>query len=619
MLTKIREKAQGVFAWVILLLITVPFALWGIQNYMDAGKEAPVVSVGDKDFYQRDVGRAYAQFSQNLQGLGIDEETLKQQSLQKLIRDEVLLQYVKSEGLVITDQTARDFIKSLDYFQVDGQFDKKQYQALLNSQGMSSAEFIGRIKNALTMEQFQHSITDSSYATAYDIESFFKIQNQQRDIEYTTFPVPKLAETPADDEVDAYYQQHLESYQTPELVTVDYVELSLAALAKEVEATDKELLDFYEEQKDLYTQKERRKISHILFSVNDEVDDEAALAKAQQAKTKLQEQDFAQLAEALSDDKLSAKNGGDLGLLQSGVMEKEFEDAALALQLGEVSEPVKSSFGYHLIKVTELVPGATKTFAEVKDDVKKAFQKTQAENRFYELGETLAEMSYENSDSLLEVADAMGVKIQRTGIFSRDKGEGIASEPKIRNAAFSEEVLNGTNSEPIELNGDRIVVLRLNTHQPAATRALDEVKQDVVASLLKEKAKKQVEALAITIKSKAQAGESLQELAEMNSGIYREQKGLARSNTQMAPELIQAVFKAEKPAGEKPTILSVALANGDQAVVRLNKVQEGVMSDEDKKRMDLASKNIAKAFGQTLFNSVMTYLEKNTDISAKSN
>ncbi|MDZ4153452.1 SurA N-terminal domain-containing protein, partial [Methylicorpusculum sp.] len=210
MLTKIREKAQGVFAWVILILITVPFALWGIQNYLDVGKEAPVASVGSKDFFQKDLTRAYEQYSQSLKNTDIDEESLKSQALQKLIKDEVLLQHVNSLNLVISDETARSFITSLDYFQTDGKFDKRQYQALLNSQGMSSSEFISRIKNALTMEQFQRAVVENSFATQYDLESFFKIQNQQRDVEYVTVALKKITEQPSDEVIEAYFQQHMD-------------------------------------------------------------------------------------------------------------------------------------------------------------------------------------------------------------------------------------------------------------------------------------------------------------------------------------------------------------------------------------------------------------------------
>lgn len=617
MLTKIREKAQGAFAWGILIIICVPFALWGIQNYLGAGKEPPVASVGDREFYQQDVNRAYEQFSQNLQGMNIDEQVLKAQALEKLIKDEVLLQYVHAEGLVTTDNKAREFIKSLEYFQVDGKFDEKQYKALLNSQRMTSAEFVSRIKNALMMEQFQRSVIDSSFATQYDVESFFKIQNQQRDVDYVTVPAQQPAEPPSEEEVAVYYQQHQDLYKVPEQVSVEYVELSLDDIAKTVEVTDEKLKAFYEEQKSLYTTPERRKISHILFAINDKNDENAALEKALQAKKELADKDFSTLAAEVSDDKLTAKTGGDLGLFTAGTMEKEFEEAASSLQLGEVSEPVKSPYGYHLIKVTELVPGEVKSFEAVKAELTKSYQKAQAENDFYESGETLSEMSYENPDNLQTVADALGLTIKKSTLFTRDNGEGIASDPKIRNAAFSEEVQQGDNSTPVELGDDKLVVLRMLEHKAAATRDLNEVKQNVIAALLRDKAKQQATEKAQQIKSRLQAGESIDTVAAENKLEVKKMTGITRGNSELPLQLNQAIFKAAHPVGGKPTLFTTALPSDDQVVASLSKVKEGVMTEDDKKQLELATKNIARAFGQNEFSALLNSLQAEADISVK--
>lgn len=617
MLTKIREKAQGAFAWGILIVICVPFALWGIQNYLDTGKEAPVASVGDKDFFQRDVNKAYEQYSQNLQGMTIDEQSLKAQALEKLIKDEVLLQYVHAKGLVATDDTAREFIQSLPYFQVDGKFDDKRYKTMLNLQKMSSAEFVNRIKSALIMEQFQRSIIDSSFATKYDVESFFKIQNQQRDVDYVTIAVQKTAEQPTEEEITAYYQQHQDVYQTPEQVSIEYIELSLEDIAKTIAVTDDKLKAYYEEQKDQYTTAERRKISHILFAINDKTDEKTALEKALNAKKELANKDFAAVAAEVSDDKLTAKTGGDLGLFNVGVMEKSFEDAASALKLGEVSNPVKSAFGYHLIKVTELAPGEVKSFDSVKNEVTKAYRKAQAENAFYEAGETLTEMSYENPDNLKTVADALGVTIKKSALFTKDKGEGIAADDKIRSGAFTEEVLKGSNSTPIELGTDRLVVLRLLEHKAAAAREQKDVKPEIAAVLLADKAKQQTAETAKKIKAKLQVGDSIQAVAAENKLQVKTATGLTRSKNDLPLALSDAIFKAAKPVAGKPTVFIAGLPAGEQVVVSLSKVKEGVMTEDDKKQMELATKNIAKAFGQTEFNALINSLQAEADITVK--
>jgi peptidyl-prolyl cis-trans isomerase D len=617
MLTTIREKSQGAFAWGILLLIGVPFALWGINNYLDSGKEAAVATVGDKDFYQRDVNKAYEQYSQSLRGMGIDEQTLKAQALQKLIKDEVLLQYVRARGLTATDDSVRDFIKSLEYFQTDGKFDDSKYKALLATQHISSNEFVNRVKSALVMEQFQHSIVDSSFATQYDVEGFFKIQNQQRDVDYLTVSLQPVTEQPKDEEVAAYYQQHKGEYQTPEELSIQYVELSLAEMAKKVAVTEEKLKAFYEEQKDQYSTPERRKISHILFAVTDKASDTAALEKARQAKQELASKDFATLAAQLSDDKATAKVGGDLGLFNAGVMEKAFEDAATALKLGEVSNPVKSAFGYHLIKVTELIPSQIKPYDSVKDEVAKAYQKAQAETGFYEAGEKLTEISYQNPDNLKAVADALGLDIKKTGFFTKEKGEGIAADDKIRSAAFTDEVLQGNNSTPIEQGGDLLVVLRMQEHKPAATRALDAIKKDIVAILLNDKAKQWAAAKAKQIKGSLQAGENLQAVATENKLELKSVKALTRRKADVPLPLIEAIFKAPKPIAGKPSVFVAPQPSGEQIVVSLTKITEGVMSDSDKKQLELAKKNIGNALGQTEFNAVLNSLQADGDISVQ--
>jgi peptidyl-prolyl cis-trans isomerase D len=617
MLTKIRERAQGAFAWGILIVICVPFALWGIQNYLDTGEEAPVASVGDKDFFQRDVNKAYEQYSQNLQGMTIDEPSMKAQALQKLIKDEVLLQHVRAKGLVTTDDTAREFIQSLPYFQVEGKFDEQRYKSMLTSQKITSGEFVNRIKNALIMEQFQRSIIDSSFATKYDVESFFKIQNQQRDIDYITVAVQKSTEQPTDEEVAAYYQQHQDLFQTPEQATVEYLDLALEDLAKTITVTDEKLKAFYEDQKGQYTKAERRKISHILFVINDKNDEKTALEKALKAKNDLATKDFASLAAEVSEDKLTAKNGGDLGLFNAGGLEKSIEDAASSLKQGEVSNPVKSAFGYHLIKVTELMPGEVKAFDVVKAEITKAYQKAQAENAFYEAGQRLTEMSYENPDNLKAAAEALGLTIKKSALFTKVKGEGIAADEKVRGAAFSEEVLHGNNSAPIELGADRLVVVRLLEHKAAVARELKDVKQDIVAVLLTEKASRLAVEKAAQIKAKLQAGELIQTVAAENKLSVKTVAGLTRSKEDVPAALNKAVFKAAKPVAGKPTVFIAELAAGEQVVVSLKKVTEGVMTEDDKKKLDLATKNIAKAFGQTEFTALVNGLQAEADVKVK--
>ncbi|MCK5478931.1 MAG: peptidylprolyl isomerase, partial [Methylococcales bacterium] len=364
-----------------------------------------------------------------------------------------------------------------------------------------------------------------------------------------------------------------------------------------------------------------RKISHILFAfTKDAEEDEKQLERALKAKQELEEKEFSVLASELSDDKLTAAKGGDLGLFNVGVMEKAFEDAAGSLKLGEVSEPVKSAFGYHLIKVTELVASEIKVFDTVKDEITKAYQRSEAENTFYELGETLTEVSYENPDSLQTVADAIGLEIKKTGLFGKnvasntaDEGD-IVSQAAIVNVAFSEDVLKGNNSEPVELGTDRLVVLRMLEYTPAEIKALKDVKTVIVEKLLNNKAKLATTEKAEKIKSAVVAGKSMQEVADENSLKVQKFSDLTRANGELAWQVNQAVFKAAKPVDGKSTVVTVADSTGSQTVINLLSVTEGVMSESDTARQKLAESNMAKAFGEADFNATLKSLRTNANI-----
>ena len=616
MLLEIREKVHGVLASIILVVLCVLFGLWGIQNYLGGGKETPVVSVGDKDFFQNDVNRAYQDYAQSVNRAKLDEETIRKQALYKLVREEVLLQYVQKQNLIISDETAKDYIKGLDYFKVDGKFDKGQYQSLLSSQGMSSDEFINRIKKALLMEQFQRSIVDSSFVTPAEIASFFKIQNQKRDIEYLSLPLNLAEEKPSEEEINSYYQQHQDAFQTEEMTAVNYVELDLDKLSEEVQATDEQLKAYYEEQKNQFTTKERRRISHILFAFSkDPSADNQALEKATKAKEQLKTKSFEALAAEVSDDKSSAKKGGDLGLFNAGVMEKSFEEVASRLKLGEVSEPVKSAFGYHLIKVTELSPQEIKPYSEIKTELLKSYQRSQAENKFNTLAEKLAEVSYENPDNLDAAAKLLNTDIRKTSAFTKTNGEGIAANEKVRLEAFSEDVLKGSNSEPIELSGDKLVVLRMLSHQASTTKELKDVKGEIVKTIEHDKAEQKILTKAEQLKTEFYGGKSLTELAQTNHLPIQSIKNFSRQDNKMPPNAVHSIFSAAKPQnGQSSVILIDDFLTGGKILLSVTHVTEGEMSKEEQSNLSTIENKFNTAIGNAQFEAVLNSLQAEADI-----
>jgi peptidyl-prolyl cis-trans isomerase D len=621
MLQAIRDRAQGIFAWVMLILVGVPFALWGIQNYLDSGKEQPLAVVGDRDIFEREVSQAYQQSLANLVGVAdVDEKQLKQETLEKLIRDEIIAQNAEAKSLAVSDNAVRDFIQTLPYFQTDGRFDKEKYNIMLLSQGIGSAQFVAQVRRALLMEQYQRGLLDSAFVTSDQLATLFRLKNQEREVEYLKVPLNVSTRVISDAEIEDYYLKNLSAYQIPERVSIEYIAVRLEDIAKEIQVTEEDLRNLYEEQKSSFTTEERRKISHILVTVDSEggeTAEQAALSKINQTRDRLAKgEDFAKVAKETSDDPASAQTGGDLGFVSKGAMEQNFADAAFTLKQGELSEPVRTSFGYHLIKVTEVSPAKVKAFDEVKDELLKTFQRNAAETKFYEQGQTLTELSYEHPDSLEPAAKALNLKIESTDYFTREAGDGIAAEAAVREAAFSEDVLNGRNSDPLELGSDKAVVLRMKGHEPASDKPLADVKDDIIAKLRAEDARQQAREQAEELLREAQQGVPLSDLAKKHGIQVFKEPNLRRDAKNVSPALTNAAFKAERPSAERPVISTVELENGDHAVFKLTAVKDGD-AQGDPKEADAARQFLVKNTAQREFSSFIAQLRESADVYVK--
>ncbi|HWP00271.1 MAG TPA: SurA N-terminal domain-containing protein [Methylococcus sp.] len=619
MLQAIRDKAQGIFAWAMLILVGIPFAFWGINNYFDSGKESPVATVGERDFYERDLARAYQQDLANLVGLGdIDEKLIKRQSLERLIRDELVAQAAEREGLVVPDSEVRAFVQTLPYFQTEGKFDKEKYNLMLSAQGMNSAGFVAQVRRALTMEQLRRGIADSAFSTGQQVDRFYRLQNQEREVEFVTIPVEKGETDISPAAITQYYQSHPEEFQSPETVSVSFLTLNLDDVAKSVQVTEEELKAYYEEQKESFTSAERRRVSHILVSADFSKPDEekAALAKITQIRERIaQGEDFAKLAKELSDDKASAEKGGDLGYVVKGSLEPNLERVALSLAKGAVSDPVKTSFGYHLITVTELIPATTRSFEEMKNEIAETYRKNVAENKFYELGQQLSELAFEHPDSLEPAAAALRLPIQETKPFTREAGEGIAAEEAVRKAAFSDEVLNGKNSEPVEVRPEQVIVLRLKEHHLAETRPIDEVKGQIETLLRERAARDRARALAEAVVEEIQSGKSMDEAVRGHPWNPTKSLRLKRDATSIPQAVVNAAFRTAEVL--RPT--RVELENGDQVVLRVVAIHPGSVpsgSDRDK-QLEMARQFLMRDAGQREFAALITQLRKGAEVYIK--
>lgn len=606
MLQVIRDRAQGVFAWLIVGMISIPFALWGINSYFGGGGDEGVAEVGGIKITSNQLQRTYQQqrdrlaqmFGGKLPENLFSEETMKKQALQQLIDKEVLVQAAKENGMAVGDNQLGTYVKGIDVFYSDGKFEYEQYERVLARQGMSPKLFENLVRRDMIAGQLNEIATDTEFSLPSEIDAQLSLQLQQRDVGYMVLPVSKYLDgiTVTEEEARNYYDGNSSRFMQPEQIKVDYLELKSEDIAAGIEVSDEQMRQRYETQKLNFRTPEERSARHILIKVAaDAKEDEvkAAQAKAEAILQRIQGgEDFAQLAIAESQDPGSARNGGDLGFFGLGVMDKTFEKATFALKVGEVSELVRSAFGFHIIKLEAIKGGETKPYEMVADELKREIQNERASEMFFDKAEQLASLTYEQSDTLKVAAEQLQLPIKSSDYFSRGGGTGIASNPKIIEAAFSDDVLLGNhNSESIELENNHLVVLRINDHKPEKLRPFEEVRTAIEGSLKKERAQAAALETAKDLLSKMDAGRNPETLASALAVEWKREADVMRDNKKINRAIVQELFRMPHPVEGRVASRQITLPGGDQAVLQLFGVKQGdVAKAEEKARNEVATR-----------------------------
>lgn len=606
MLQSIRERAQGWIAWIIVGLIIITFALFGIQEYAQGEKKTAVAVVNGEDItatdflklYHRQKARLQQQFGDMYDQI-VKDDQLRDQVLNALIESSVVEQWAKSHNMAITDAELSMVIQSAKVFQKDGKFDQATYENILTRNGLTVGGFEQEQRDFLLENQSRQLTSISQMAPESLFKQLVDLQYQQRKMNYLRIdqkPLMKMAEI-TQDQMHSYYDKHKQQYVIPQQISIDYVLLSEDELSKKIKVTDDALQAYYQDNKDQFTEPEQRQASHILIRIDGKTSAEQALKKVQEIRKQIVAgADFAEMAKKYSQDPGSAKLGGDLGLFQQGMMVPAFDKAVFSMKVNEISEPVKTNFGYHLIKLTKIEPKRTKSFAEVKADVETMYRKKQAEKEYFELQDKLNSISYEQPDTLEPAADAVGMDVKTSEPFSKAGGvDGLTQNPKVIKAAFSDEVMKGNNSSSIELSPTSSVVIRIHKVIPAKQQAFDDVKDEVEQSLRKEAGVKASADLAKGILDKVKSGASLKSMAR--DGVdYHQTDWLDRQNRLVLPQLTAALFKAPKPKDGKPSFSTYQLPSGDSVVIEVTGVQKG-KEPSDKEELSQLKESVAGVLG----------------------
>ncbi|WP_374365782.1 SurA N-terminal domain-containing protein [Stutzerimonas sp.] len=587
MLQNIRDNSQGWIAKTIIGIIVMLLALTGFEAIFNAASNNQnAAEVNGEEISRYDLDQAMnmqrrqlaQQLGQDFDASLLDDRLLRDSALGSLIDRMLLLQSAKNANFAFSSEALDQLILQTPEFQVDGAFSAARFDQVIQQMGYSRLQFRQLLEQEMLIGQLRAGISGTGFVTDQQVDNFARLEMQTRDFATLTLPAQQEAIEVGDEQIKEYYEANADRFRTPEQVIVEYIELKKDSFFDQVEVSDEELQELY--QKQIANLAEQRRAAHILIETGGELSDDEAKAKIDEIATRVKNgDDFAAVAKEASQDPGSANEGGDLGFSGPGVYDPAFEDALYTLSEGEVSAPVKSEFGWHIIKLLGVQSPEVPAFESLKPQLVRELKAQQVEQRFVETSKQLEDSAFEASD-LAQPAQELGLMVQTTEAFGRDGGEGITANRQVIQAAFSDEVLvDGANSSVIELDPDTSITLRVKEHLKPAAIPLADVREDIVQQLQR----------SLAAEAARAKGEQL--LADLRKGQqpddaqWQAVEAATRSQEGVAPALLQAVFRMPRPEQQdKPSYSGVALSNGDYAVVRLNGVNEpeAALTDEEK-------------------------------------
>lgn len=629
MLQAINDRIKGIVGGIIIFFLSITFASWGIQEYLTGGKEKHAASINGAEIsvseYESAVSKQRQRYQQlfgaNLPTDDAFEQKMKQQVLDQLVLQRVLKQTVETSNYRIPDKMLAEKIQGIEAFQQDGKFASATFQQILGSQGMSVREFEELYRHDLMALQLQGAITRSVALDGKSLRAYNQLQHQMRDVSYVVFNNAKVMTdvTVTDAEAQKYFTEHQDSYQHPEQASISYIELTAENINVAASVDEEQLHRQYDEYVAGLSSVDERKARHILVRV-----DAAATAQAKdEAKKKIEQvlaqlksgKSFGDMAKQYSDDTVSATQGGDLGWISKGMTDPAFEAKLFSMsQKGAISDRVETGFGYHIIQLDDIKSAKADSFETRKPELARAAQQQEIDNLFYEKSEQLATLAYENDQTLQSAADALGLKIQNTGMFTRSGGAGMAANEAVRKAVFTDAVLKeGRNSEVIELAKNHILVLRVNEHQPAKAMLLEEVKPFVEMAVKAEKAHQKIMATGLQALADAKAGKSLEAIAREQRGDYMKLGSVQRNHSGADTGIVQAAFRMNKPAVQQISFDTVETQNGVALVAVASVVNKPDASRPEE--IQAAASLLEGDLAEQEMAAVLNYLKSQSDIS----
>jgi peptidyl-prolyl cis-trans isomerase D len=626
MLQAIRDRVTGIVAIFILGLLAIPFVFFGLDSYIQAVPQDAVAQVGDEEItvseFQTEFARYRAQLRQQ-QGEDYDELAVnrpesRREFLENMIDRRLLMQHARDMGMTISPATMARVIRNIPAFQGETGFDREIYRQRIEASGQTVRSFERDLARDLLVQELPTAVSGSAVVTPADVDRWLRVQNETRRIAYATVESAPFREqvTVGDDEVEAFYAENRNQFMRPEQISVEYIELDTNEMAADVPLEEEALRDRYEATQSRFLTAERRRASHILITAEGERSEDEARALAETVSERLEAgEDFAELAAEFSDDPGSAAQGGDLGWIEPDVMMPAFEEALYDLDAGAVSEPVRTEFGWHIIKLDEIEPPRGKTFEEARAEIAEEVRAERADDLYVELTDRLIDLIYADPTGLDAVAADLGLELQTAGPFTRFNAEGVLAEPQVLEAAFSDMVLlDRQASEPIEIDRNRAVVVRVTDHRESEPRPLEDVAAEIRDRLEREAAREAAREYAADLISQVRDdGVGLEAVAEAE-GLEFRQVDATRRNFELGGDVLETLFRLPAPEGEAP-LYDLVRSGSDWLVVRLDEVSPGDPAEVADPQRQMARQQIALVRANREFDGLLEWLRANTEIS----
>ncbi len=619
MLQNIRDNSTGWISKSIIGLIVVLFAFTGFDAILGStsnsnnaakvnGEEITLDALAEAKNLQR--RQLLQQFGKDFDASLIDDALLSEAALKGLISRKLLVQAADQSGFAFSSALIDQFILLAPEFQVDGKFNADRFDQVIRQMGYTRLQFRHMIEQEMRTGQLRAGIAATAFVTEQEAQAFADLERQTRDFAMLTIKPGLDKVTVTDEEAKTYYSENASEFLTPEQVVVEYIELDKKAFFDQVAVDDAALQEMY--QAEIANLAEQRHAAHILFEVSGDVTDAQAKEAAQNAIERINAgEDFAAVAKEMSDDIGSAEQGGDLGFAAQGVYDPAFEDALYALEKEQVSVPVRTDYGWHVIKLLDVQAADIPTFASLKDKLSQDLKTQQVEQRFVEAVRDLESAAYESAD-LQQPASELGLEIKVSEPFGREGLEGLFANRQVLQAAFSTEVLEeGANSTAIELDPETTVVLRVKEHKRPEPIEFAEVSTQIREQLIAQRAIEHARSQGEALLSSLQEGQTSVEQAQQEA--WQVVEAATRGQENIDPEVLQALFKMPKPETGAAKFAGLNLSNGDYVVVRLTGVNAADVSlsgSELKQYRDI----LASRAGQVDFNAFLQQLELDAKI-----